>query len=79
ARSRCKAYQRMVEIVAGMGDHLTQFKVAITHVAAVDEAAKVQTLVQERLSCQELLVAELSPALGVHTGPGTVGMCVIRQ
>jgi DegV family protein with EDD domain len=79
ARSRCKAYQRMVEIMAEMSDKLTEFKVAITHVAALEEAEKLKTMVAERLRCQELLIAELSPALGVHTGPGTVGICFIKM
>ena len=30
---------------------------------------------QARLNSVESLVAELSPALGVHTGPGTMGLC----
>ena len=75
ARSRCKAYKRMVEIMEEMSDKLAEFKVAITHVAALEEAEKLKAMVAERLRCQELLIAELSPALGVHTGPGTAGIC----
>jgi len=79
ARSRCKAYQRMVEIMEEMSDHLTEFKVAITHAAASEEAEKLRAMIAERIRCQELLTAELSPALGVHTGPGTVGVCFIKR
>jgi fatty acid-binding protein DegV len=32
-------------------------------------------MVEERLQVVEALFAELSPALGVHTGPGTAGVC----
>lgn len=80
ARSRCKAYERMVEIMEEMSDRFTEFKVAITHAAASDEAEKLRAMVveRERVHCQELLIAELSPALGVHTGPGTVGVCFIK-
>jgi fatty acid-binding protein DegV len=31
-------------------------------------------LVTERFECIETIVAELSPALAVHSGPGTVGV-----
>lgn len=80
ARSRCKAYERMVEIMEEMSDQSTEFKVAITHAAASDEAEKLRAMMEERerVRCQELLIAELSPALGVHTGPGTVGVCFIK-
>lgn len=78
ARSRDKAYQRMVEIVEEAGDRQATFQVAVTHAAAGDEAEKLRAMVEERVRCQELLIAELSPALGVHTGPGTVGLCFVR-
>jgi fatty acid-binding protein DegV len=45
------------------------------HAAAQEEAEKIRQLVEQRLTCVESLVAELSPALGVHTGPGTAGVC----
>jgi len=50
-------------------------KVAFVHAAALEEAERLQAMVEERLTCVEVLMAELSPALGVHTGPGTAGVC----
>ncbi len=79
ARSRCKAYQRMVEIMQEMSEPQTGFQVAITHAAAHDEAEKLRAMVEEGVRCQEMLIAELSPALGVHTGPGTVGVCFVKR
>jgi fatty acid-binding protein DegV len=35
---------------------------------------KLQALVAARFECVETIVTELSPALVVHTGPGTVGL-----
>jgi fatty acid-binding protein DegV len=52
-----------------------RIKAAFTHVAAREEAERLRDLVGERFDCVETLVTELSPALGVHTGPGTVGIC----
>jgi len=49
--------------------------VAFVHAAALEEAEKLRAMVEERLTCVEVLMAELSPALGVHTGPGTAGVC----
>jgi DegV family protein with EDD domain len=75
ARSRAKAYRRIAEMMEEAVGHLGRVKVAFVHAAAPQEIEQLRSLVEERLTCVETLVAELSPALGVHTGPGTVGVC----
>ena len=75
ARSRRRAYEKMVEMVEIAKGRLGGIKIAYVHAAAVDEAEKLKQMVEERLTSVESLVAELSPALGVHTGPGTAGLC----
>ena len=75
ARSRIKAYQAMVEMVEAVVGRLGKIKIAYVHAAAQEEADKLKKLFEERLTCVESLVAELSPVLGVHTGPGTAGIC----
>lgn len=75
ARSRNKAYQMMVEMVELAVGSMGKIKVAYMHAAAKDEAEKLKEMVEARLTCVKSLVSELSPALGVHTGPGTAGLC----
>jgi DegV family protein with EDD domain len=75
ARSRGKAYERMVDLVESAVGAGAAIKVAYVHAAAREEADKLRSLVEARLHSVESLVAELSPALGVHSGPGTVGLC----
>jgi len=75
ARSRRRAYEKMVEMVEIAKGRLGGVKIAYVHAAAVEEAEKLKQMVEERLTTVESLVAELSPALGVHTGPGTAGLC----
>ena len=74
-RSRQKAYRAMVDMVEAAVGKRGQIKIAYVHAAAREEAEKLKALFEQRLTCVESLVAELSPALGVHTGPGTVGVC----
>ncbi len=78
ARSRNKAYQMMADMVEAAVGTLGKIKIAYVHAAAREEADKIARLIEERLTCVESLVAELSPALGVHTGPGTAGICYYR-
>jgi len=75
ARSRRGAYQKMVEMVESAVGPPGRIKIAYVHAAALEEAEKLRGFFEERLTCVETLIAELSPALGVHTGPGTVGVC----
>jgi DegV family protein with EDD domain len=75
ARSRQKVYQMMVKkIEAVIGDQ-GKIKVAYVHAAALEEIERLRVMVEERVSVVETLIAELPPALGVHTGPGTTGLC----
>lgn len=75
ARSRRRAYEMMAEMVAKATGAGRRIKIAYVHAAAREEAEKVRELIESRIECVESLVAELSPALGVHCGPGTVGVC----
>lgn len=74
-RSRQQAYKKMVKMVEAEVGYKGKIKIAYVHAAARDEAEKIKALIEERLTCVESLIAELSPALGVHTGPGTAGLC----
>jgi DegV family protein with EDD domain len=75
ARSRKRVYRMMVDKLETAVGHMGKIKIAFVHAAAREEAEKLRVLVEERLNCVETLICELSPALGVHTGPGTTGFC----
>jgi DegV family protein with EDD domain len=75
ARSRAQAYAKMVSMIDEAVGKFGKVKVAYVHAAAQEEAEKIKQLVEPRLDVVESFVAELSPALGVHSGPGTAGVC----
>jgi DegV family protein with EDD domain len=74
-RSRRKAYEMMVDMVEATAGPGGKIKVAYVHAAAQGEVEKIKGMMEERMICVESMFAELSPALGVHTGPGTAGVC----
>jgi DegV family protein with EDD domain len=74
-RSRGKAYQSMVDMIEAAVGYMGKIKIAYVHAAAEEQAEEIRRLVERRLTCVESLIAELSPALGVHSGPGTAGVC----
>ena len=74
ARSRLQAYQAMVDkIEAVVGK--SKIKIAYVHAGAKQEVEKIKNMVAGRLNAVESIIGELSPALAVHTGPGTAGLC----
>ncbi len=74
ARSRSQAYQAMVDKVEAVVGK-SKIKIAYVHAGAKHEVEKIKALVEGRLNAVESIIGELSPALAVHTGPGTAGLC----
>lgn len=74
ARSRLKSYRRIVDLMQQSVGARAQIKVAFTHVAARERLEDLRAMVTARFDCCEAIVTELSPALAVHSGPGTVGV-----
>ena len=74
AHSRSQAYQLMAEMVSeAVGRGRT--RIAYVHAGAQREVEKIRDLVEDKVEVAESFFAELSPALAVHTGPGTAGLC----
>jgi len=77
ARSHSQIHQMMaerVEAAVGKG----RVKVAYVHAGALQEVENIRQLLESRLDVVESFIAELSPALAVHTGPGTAGLCFLE-
>lgn len=74
ARSRLKAYKRILELMEERVGERTRIQVAFTHVAARDRLEELKSRVTSRFDCSEIITTELSPALAVHSGPGTDGV-----
>jgi DegV family protein with EDD domain len=70
-----KAYQKMVDSIETRVGAMGKIKIAYVHAGAQKEVEVLKSMVEKRLTVVESLIAELSPALMVHTGPGTTGLC----
>lgn len=75
ARSRHRAYEMIVDLIEKALKPDEKIKISYVHAAAHEEAEKLRDMVCARLPVAEEIFAELSPVLGVHSGPGTVGVC----
>lgn len=76
-RGRKKSVDRLFEIIKG---HLAKpmMNVAVCHGAALEEAQDLIGRIKKLGNVGELLTAHVSPVIGVHTGPGTLGFVVYQ-
>jgi len=77
ARTRHKVYLRMLEMVREKVGQGGRIKIAFTHCAAMDQLDILKDEFSKHFQCVEVLVSALSPALAVHSGPGTVGFAYL--
>ena len=73
-RTRRKALQRMIELMAQEMSSASLVHSSMIHAQAEDEAKALVAQVQDAIPCEDFFICELGPALGTHTGPGVVGI-----
>ncbi len=76
-RSRAKALQAVQEtLLAQVGQRGPQVRLALTQAVASEEAQVVGDLLAASFETARPFIADLGPVIGVHVGPGTVGVAV---
>jgi DegV family protein with EDD domain len=79
-RTRSKSLARLVDLTVQSLDGRSVEKLAILNVTAAEEAKKLESLLRAALDCPEEVVhAEFTAGLSVHTGPGTVGVVAVAS
>jgi DegV family protein with EDD domain len=79
-RTRKKAWARVIELTEEALGGRSAERMGIMHVAVPDEAREFEAQLRASLSCpDEILVADLSPGLSVHSGAGMVGTVVVAK
>jgi DegV family protein with EDD domain len=72
-RTRRKALNRMVDLLEERIGDRSPVRLATLHADALDIAKEVLEKATAKVNPIETLFSEVSPAVGVHLGPGTVG------
>jgi len=73
-RTKGKAVRRMIELVVSQVAGRTPVRLATLHANAEAEAKSALEAAAARLHPVEQILASVSPAIGTHAGPGTVGL-----
>ena len=74
ARTNPGAMKRILKI---MGQRVVKGQplyVAVMHADALDRAKELRDEISSRFACTELFITDFTPVMGVHTGPGVIGV-----
>lgn len=72
-RTTSKALKRLVELLEERIDGRRPIHLGALHADAADLAKQLLKEAADRLNPEETIIADVSPAVGSHLGPGTVG------
>jgi DegV family protein with EDD domain len=78
-RTKRKAHERLVELVDEQVKGKSNIRVACFHANAEEDAKALLAKAQEKTNAMESILTELSPVVGNHTGPGTVGLAFMTE
>jgi DegV family protein with EDD domain len=73
-RSRKKSLRRLLELIEERLDGQQATAVSILHAAAEDEVEEFAAELRSRLKPAKLHIRVLTPVVGTHGGPGTIGV-----
>ena len=73
-RTKSKAHDRVIELVAEQVKGKSNIRLATLHANAGKDAKTLLDRAAQQLNPIETIFAEVSPVVGTHTGPGTVGL-----
>jgi DegV family protein with EDD domain len=73
-RTKGKAVDRLIDLVVQNVAGRTPVHLAALHANAEADARQMLSLAASRLNPVEQLFSSVSPVIGTHTGPGTIGL-----
>jgi DegV family protein with EDD domain len=77
-RTKRKAVERLITLAEEKANG-RRVHVGIVHANASQEAQEFRDEVAKRLNCMEILTVEFSSVIGVHVGPGTIGIALYTE
>ncbi len=79
-RSKGKALESAQEtLLKRVPDRGANARLAFTHAVATEETRALAARLSAAFDCRTFFIAELGPVIGVHVGPGTIGVAVVGK
>ena len=73
------AAKRMLKMMEQKTVKGQPFHVVVMHADALDKAVALRNRISSQFDCAELFITEFTPVMGVHTGPGLVGIAFYSE
>ncbi|MFN2297588.1 MAG: DegV family protein [Anaerolineales bacterium] len=73
-RTKKKAVERMLDLVEEQTGGRRPLRLSPLHASAPEEGQALHDAVMERFRPDECFLSEVSPTIGTHVGPGTIGV-----
>ena len=77
-RTRPKAIDQLIELLRGMVETKPLYCI-VMHTNVLDEAKKLKERMITEFNCVEAYVVDFTPVMGVHTGPGLLGIAFYAE
>lgn len=72
ARGRKRSLKRLVQLAEASNKDFSQISIGITHFRADEELQQLVEELKETLHPKDIIISELGPVIGSHTGFGTI-------
>ncbi len=78
ARTKGKALQRLTALAEEKANG-HPLHLSVIHANAPEIAQEFREQITHRLHCEDVFTMELSPVIGIHVGPGTIGVALYAE
>lgn len=79
ARTMPGAIKQILKMMEQRADNKKPLHVAVMHADALGRARELSDEITKRFNCAELFTTEFTPVMGVHTGPGVIGVAFFSE
>jgi DegV family protein with EDD domain len=73
-RTMKSAINRMIKLMKPLVKKGLPLHAAVMHADALEQAETLKNKINAQFQCQEIFITEFTPVMGVHTGPGLIGV-----
>jgi DegV family protein with EDD domain len=78
-RTSQKALNRLIDLVEANLDGRKLQEVAVINANASERSQLLSDMISKRFGFKDISTSMVSPVIGTHTGPGTVGICFVKE
>jgi DegV family protein with EDD domain len=73
-RGRQKSMRTLADLVADRAEAPETQTIAVAHGDCAEDAARLRELIADRVAVKDVIVMEVGPVIGTHTGPGMLAV-----